>query len=38
MYFYRNAHWFNNIRIHGTLSYVSPIDYKLEHLIQKYLT
>ncbi len=26
------VHWFNYIRIHGTLGYVSPIDYKLEHL------
>ncbi|MGE7876282.1 IS3 family transposase, partial [Peribacillus muralis] len=26
------VHWFNHIRIHGTLGYVSPIDYKLEHL------
>ncbi|MGE7877922.1 IS3 family transposase [Peribacillus muralis] len=25
-------HWFNHIRIHWTLGYVSPIDYKLEHL------
>ena len=24
--------WFNHIRIHVTLGYVSPIDYKLEHL------
>lgn len=26
------VHWFNHIRIHGTLGYVSPIDFKLEHL------
>ena len=26
------VHWFNHIRIHGTLGYISPIDYKLEHL------
>jgi putative transposase len=26
------VHWFNHIRIHGTLGYVSPVDYKLEHL------
>jgi putative transposase len=26
------VHWFNYIRIHGTLGYMSPIDYKLEHL------
>ncbi|WP_307480823.1 IS3 family transposase [Cytobacillus purgationiresistens] len=26
------VHWYNHIRIHGTLGYVSPIDYKLEHL------
>ncbi|MFJ7751846.1 IS3 family transposase [Peribacillus muralis] len=26
------AHSFNHIRIHGILSYASPIDYKLEHL------
>ncbi|MCM3654702.1 IS3 family transposase, partial [Metabacillus litoralis] len=26
------VHWFNHIRIHGKLGYVSPIDYKLEHL------
>ncbi|MDQ0884251.1 transposase InsO family protein [Peribacillus sp. V2I11] len=25
-------HWFNHIRIHGTLGYLSPIEYKLEHL------
>ncbi|MFS1511322.1 IS3 family transposase [Chengkuizengella sp. SCS-71B] len=25
-------HWFNYIRIHGTLGYLSPIEYKLEHL------
>ncbi|MBY6088453.1 IS3 family transposase, partial [Priestia flexa] len=26
------VHWFNNIRIHGTLGYASPIDYKHRHL------
>ncbi len=26
------VHWFNNIRIHGTLGYESPIDYKHRHL------
>jgi putative transposase len=26
------VHWFNNHRIHGTLGYLSPIEYKLEHL------
>lgn len=26
------VHWFNHIRIHGTLGYVSPIEYKNEHL------
>ena len=25
-------HWFNLLRIHGTLDYLSPIDYKLTHL------
>ena len=25
-------HWYNHIRIHGTLNYTSPIQYKLEHL------
>ena len=25
------VHWFNHIQIDGTLGYVSPIDYKLEH-------
>ena len=29
---YDYVHWFNNIRIHGTLGYVSPVEYKLEHL------
>lgn len=24
--------WFNNRRIHGTLGYLSPIEYKLQHL------
>jgi putative transposase len=26
------VHWFNHIRIHGTLDYLSPIEYKNEHL------
>jgi putative transposase len=26
------VHWFNHLRIHGTLGYVSPIEYKREHL------
>ncbi|MGM0879270.1 MAG: IS3 family transposase [Bacillota bacterium] len=26
------VHWFNHIRIHGTLGYLSPIEFKLEHL------
>lgn len=26
------VHWYNHIRIHGTLGYMSPIQYKLEHL------
>lgn len=26
------VHWFNHIRIHGTLGYLSPIEYKLLHL------
>lgn len=30
--FYDYVHWFNHIRIHGTLGYVSPVDYRLEHL------
>lgn len=25
-------HWFNNIRIHGLLSYLSPVEYKLATL------
>ncbi|MCQ6281964.1 IS3 family transposase [Bacillus sp. EB600] len=25
-------HWFNLLRIHGTLDYLSPIEYKLTHL------
>ena len=28
---YDYVHWFNYIRIHGTLGYKSPIDYKMEH-------
>ncbi len=26
------VHWFNHIRIHGTLGYLTPIEYKLVHL------
>ncbi|MBT2701472.1 integrase core domain-containing protein [Bacillus sp. ISL-40] len=26
------VHWFNHIRIQGTLGYLSPIEYKKEHL------
>ncbi|WP_429829633.1 IS3 family transposase [Brevibacillus laterosporus] len=26
------THWYNHIRIHGTLGYKSPIQYKLEQL------
>ncbi|MDQ0220405.1 transposase InsO family protein [Peribacillus cavernae] len=26
------VHWFNHIRIHGTLDYLSPIEYKKGHL------
>ncbi|AHM57338.1 transposase [Peptoclostridium acidaminophilum DSM 3953] len=26
------VNWFNNKRIHGTLGYLSPIEYKLQHL------
>lgn len=26
-------HWFNTIRIHGTLGYLTPLDYKTRHLI-----
>lgn len=26
------VHWFNHIRIHGTLDYLSPIEYKNKHL------
>jgi transposase InsO family protein len=26
------VHWFNHIRIHGTLEYLSPIEYKNKHL------
>jgi putative transposase len=25
-------HWYNHIRIHGTLGYVSPIKFKLDNL------
>ena len=30
--FHDYVHRFNHIRIHGTLGYVSPKEYKLEHL------
>ncbi|KHD84088.1 integrase, partial [Heyndrickxia ginsengihumi] len=26
------VHWFNNIRIHGTLGYLTPIEYKKKTL------
>lgn len=26
------VHWFNNLRIHGSLDYLTPIEYKLQHL------
>ncbi|KZE15727.1 transposase [Priestia aryabhattai] len=26
------VHWFNHLRIHGTLDYMSPIQYKMKHL------
>jgi len=26
------VHWFNNIRIHGSLDYLSPMEYKFKHL------
>ncbi|MBO2537287.1 IS3 family transposase [Rummeliibacillus suwonensis] len=26
------VHWFNNIRIHGTLGYLTPIEFKLRSL------
>ena len=26
------VHWYNHIRIHGTLGYMSPVQYKLGHL------
>jgi putative transposase len=26
------VHWFNHIRIHGTLGYISPVEYKQRHL------
>lgn len=28
----RYIHWFNHKRIHGTLGYLSPLEFKLEHL------
>jgi transposase InsO family protein len=26
------VHWFNKIRIHGTLGYKSPLDYRMQTL------
>ncbi|EUJ34515.1 transposase, partial [Brochothrix thermosphacta DSM 20171 = FSL F6-1036] len=26
------VHWFNNIRIHGTLGYLTPTEFKLQPL------
>ncbi|MCM3551277.1 IS3 family transposase, partial [Alkalihalobacillus clausii] len=26
------VHWFNHIRLHGSLDYQSPVDYKALHL------
>ncbi|WP_412762063.1 IS3 family transposase, partial [Priestia flexa] len=26
------VHWFNHLRIHGTLDYLSPVAYKFTHL------
>lgn len=26
------VHWFNTIRIHGSLDYLTPAEYKLQHL------
>jgi putative transposase len=26
------VHWFNHIRIPGTLNYLSPVEYKRKHL------
>lgn len=26
------VHWFNHVRIHSTLNYLSPVEYKLMHL------
>ncbi|MBS7531737.1 IS3 family transposase, partial [Hazenella sp. IB182353] len=26
------VHWFNNIRIHSTLDYLTPVEYKSKHL------
>ncbi|GIN62525.1 hypothetical protein J27TS8_25180 [Robertmurraya siralis] len=27
-----DVYWFNHLRIHGTLDYLSPVKYKLTHL------
>ncbi|MRJ48564.1 IS3 family transposase, partial [Fundicoccus ignavus] len=27
-----DVNWFNNIRIHGTLGYKSPVEYRLQTL------
>ncbi|MED1382342.1 IS3 family transposase [Bacillus mycoides] len=26
------VHWFNNIRIHGTLGYLTPVEFKQQTL------
>ncbi|MCA0970927.1 IS3 family transposase, partial [Halobacillus litoralis] len=26
------VHWYNNIRIHGTLDYLTPVEYKQKNL------
>ncbi|MBZ5753130.1 IS3 family transposase, partial [Metabacillus rhizolycopersici] len=26
------VHWFNNIRIHGTLDYLTPVEFKQQPL------
>ncbi|ALV21533.1 Mobile element protein [Carnobacterium antarcticum] len=28
------VHWYNTIRIHGTLNYLTPEEYKMKHLIK----
>ncbi|TCI66535.1 hypothetical protein EVJ22_15420, partial [Exiguobacterium sp. SH0S7] len=27
-------HWFNNIRVHGTLGYLTPREYKQRYLFE----